>query len=231
MALNASVVVAARGIPVPDYIPISEYSKRGIRVAQNFSAPAYHPWMSDPAPSVVTVVESDLVSPSVRQVLQAGAYDALVPARATGSPAGKQLLSKLDTDGVLRDGLAIRSRDDAEAMLAGLWMWVDELDRSHTISQSLHSPTGSFWHAIMHRREGDFSNAKYWYARCRNHPAVAEVSRRAGKPWEPNAFVDAVERLHARGENDPGYADAVRLQRIEWAALFDHCARAAAGRD
>jgi hypothetical protein len=32
----------------------------------------------------------------------------------------------------------------------------------------------SFWHAIMHRREGDFWNSKYWYARCRNHPALTE---------------------------------------------------------
>ncbi|MGB1126733.1 MAG: hypothetical protein ACPG4Q_16145, partial [Phycisphaeraceae bacterium] len=45
--------------------------------------------------------------------------------------------------------------DGHDAIKAGLWLYVDELDRSHEYSQSIHTPTGSFWHAIMHRREGD----------------------------------------------------------------------------
>ena len=129
-------------------------------------------------------------------------------------------------------------------MLSGLWLYYDWLHESHTISQSIETPTGSFWHAIMHRREGDFSNAKYWYARCRHHPALAQTAaagraivtnagERAGlarlvrDDWDPAAFVDVVEGVHHNPE-DPLYPTAVALQRAEWQALFAHCANAAA---
>ena len=51
-------------------------------------------------------------------------------------------------------------RTMAEACLAGLWVRVDFLDESHSISQENHNPTGSFWHGILHRREPDYENAK-----------------------------------------------------------------------
>ena len=47
------------------------------------------------------------------------------------------------------------------ALRSGLWLYVDELDRSHRISQQIPDATGSFWHGIMHRREGDFGNSHY----------------------------------------------------------------------
>src|SRR4051794_32254466 len=49
----------------------------------------------------------------------------------------------------------------AELLVAGLWLWHDWLDESHRISQRVETADGSYWHAIMHRREGDFSNSKY----------------------------------------------------------------------
>src|SRR4051794_22468194 len=62
---------------------------------------------------------------------------------------------------------ALRGRDD---LAAGLWLYVDNLERSHTVSQSLDSPTGAYWHGIMHRREGDFANSHYWMRRAAGHP-------------------------------------------------------------
>src|SRR5690349_1351212 len=44
----------------------------------------------------------------------------------------------------------------ARACLAGLWLRFDFLDESHEISQSIADANGSYWHAIMHRLEGDF---------------------------------------------------------------------------
>src|SRR5690606_38969416 len=48
------------------------------------------------------------------------------------------------------------------ALQAGLWLYIDELDRSHVVSQTIDDATGSYWHGIMHRREGDFGNSHYW---------------------------------------------------------------------
>src|SRR5262249_24689657 len=66
-------------------------------------------------------------------------------------------------------------RDMAKCCLAGVWLLHDYLDESHTISQGVETTSGSFWHAIMHRREGDFSNAKYWFRHVGNHPVFAEL--------------------------------------------------------
>jgi hypothetical protein len=58
---------------------------------------------------------------------------------------------------------------------AGLLLWNDDLEASHNISQGINTPTGSFWHAIMHRREGDISNAIYWWRRTGLHPAFHAI--------------------------------------------------------
>ena len=54
--------------------------------------------------------------------------------------------------------------------LAGLW-WDAKGDwaRAHESAQQDEGPDGSWVHAYLHRKEGDESNAAYWY-------------RRAGKP-------------------------------------------------
>ena len=185
------------------------------------------------------------LSDVARQVLNlrpAEAYERLV-VRDGGNPEAKQALDRLRPEQLLTR--PVRGADDAKCLLSGLWLWHDWLDRSHEISQSVHTPSGSYWHAIMHRREGDFSNAKYWYARCRHHPVLRDVAARTegilsrqdgarnlqhliGDDWDADGFVDIVEAVHRKPE-DPLYPAAVKLQRIEWQALFDHCARNAVG--
>ena len=120
--------------------------------------------------------------------------------------------------------------DGHDAIKAGLWLYVDELDRSHAFSQDLHSPTGSFWHAIMHRREGDFPNSKYWYRKAGAHPAMGHIDLAGGGSasgsamagYDPMSFVDRVARANARCEKDS--PDLVAMQRHEWRALFEWCA-------
>ncbi len=136
-----------------------------------------------------------------------------------------------------------KSSVNADAMLAGLWLWHDGLEESHRISQSISDSTGSFWHAIMHRREGDFSNSKYWYARAAGHPALATIAGSVGamvnrapadkgllrivaNGWNPKAFVDFVESVSA-DEGDVLYPIAVQLQQMEWRVLWEYCAREA----
>jgi hypothetical protein len=54
-------------------------------------------------------------------------------------------------------------------------------DRAHQIAQEIETPDGAWVHAYLHRREGDLSNARYWYRRASRPEATdsldAEWSR------------------------------------------------------
>ncbi|MDX1683216.1 MAG: hypothetical protein R3336_08850, partial [Phycisphaeraceae bacterium] len=116
-------------------------------------------------------------------------------------------------------------------LAAGLWLYGDDLERSHTLSQGIDDQTGSFWHGIMHRREGDFSNSHYWFRQTGDHPAMAEIEPGRGVcagdeggegTYDGHAFIDAVERAHEQQEMP---VDLVEYQRREWAGLFNWSAR------
>ena len=130
----------------------------------------------------------------------------------------------------------------AAACLAGLWLRFNYLDESHRISQDLETPTGSYWHGVMHRREGDFSNAKYWFRRVGENPvfeplaAAARETAGADPPaaarflveqssWDPFRFVDLCEQ--AAGSATPLMELAVAVQQCEWELLFESCYRQA----
>ena len=137
----------------------------------------------------------------------------------------------------------LADRDMAECVISGVWLLHDFLDDSHTISQGVETTTGSFWHAIMHRREGDFSNAKYWFRRVGAHevlddlsqaaaelppdPATLSLSQRVlkGGRLDPFAMVDACEA--ALRSSGPAADFCRRLQQLEWELLFDFSYRRA----
>ena len=57
--------------------------------------------------------------------------------------------------------------------LAGLW-WDAKGDwhRAHESAQQDEGPAGSWVHAYLHRKEGDTSNAAYWYLRAGKSSSV-----------------------------------------------------------
>jgi hypothetical protein len=188
------------------------------------------------------VVMLDVRSPLAVRIMEANpqAFEAMVVEGGTPKMA-RDLLEGVTPNQLL--AAPVKSPAYADAMLAGLWLWHDGLEESHRISQSISDSTGSFWHAIMHRREGDFSNSKYWYARAAGHPVLATLAGSVGplvnrapadksllrivaNGWNPNAFVDFVESVSA-DEADGRYPIAVELQKLEWRVLWEHCARGA----
>lgn len=129
--------------------------------------------------------------------------EALPLAQAMGQLVGVQPVS--DNVRELGIHLAASLADRPDLQCAAL-LYIDELDRAHEIAQNDPSPLGAYWHGVMHRREGDFSNAKYWFRQ-----AAAAWPDLEG--WDPLRFVDEVSRAA------PDQPELVARQREEWVAL------------
>jgi len=140
---------------------------------------------------------------------------------------------------------AVQDRTMAAACLAGLWLYHDYLDESHAISQGIATATGSYWHSILHRREPDAWNSKYWLDRTGRHPvfpALREAARLLAEgeeerpetrflleqdTWDPYRFVDLCEACRTGKSTGEGLCR--RIQREEWRLLFDYSYRHALG--
>lgn len=151
------------------------------------------------------------VAEAVAPVFAVLPLEAAMPDLVVRGPAAPEAVRAVE------EAVALPAVAARPALVAGLWMLVDELDRSHDYSQGIKDATGSFWHGIMHRREGDFSNSHYWFRQVGSHPAMKGL-----QDYDPQAFIDEVAAQHRANP-----AALVAMQRAEWAALFVWCAREA----
>lgn len=163
-----------------------------------------------------------------------GAFAALIPAdRVMPLDAGqphdeaRAALARLTVERAFAHSEVV-DLDMARCCLSAVWLLHDFLDESHTISQAVATTSGSYWHGIMHRRERDFSNAKYWFHRVGDHPVYAQLTREDGSPWDADRFVDQCARA-LRSQHPDEIAVLRHHQQREWQVLFDFCYRAAIG--
>jgi len=169
-------------------------------------------------------------SPPVLQSLLSGSTPELGPGPRPGIEPSSTVNRRVD-EAAQTLGLTPRQRELVRALVL---LWHDQFDASHHIVQDLEDTDGSYIHAILHRREPDASNAKYWFRRVGAHSCFAELAAQAapllrqarparvtaiaqGDSWNPNAFVDACEAAH---DDAPTSELLRRVQAIEFALLL-----------
>ena len=184
-------------------------------------------------------IETKTYGPATLELLKKADSPALPATLNFGAPdAGALPALKAMTDQTLSANRRVRMPHDAEALQAGLWLLFDYFEQSHDISQKIGTPSGSYWHAILHRREPDASNAKYWFARVGEHPVFPELledareiaaavgssgatllkTLSAAAVWDAPWFVDCCTQA-----SDPATTKVLlAIQRREWQLLFDY---------
>ena len=127
---------------------------------------------------------------------------------------------------------------------AALYLCFDCFEEAHQIANDHEGTVAGNWtHAILHRREPDAGNSKYWYARVKvpaklGQGIAKEALRVLGEKtereledfreklaqsgvWEPEAFVDACEKFRKKDPRLPAYGALARVQETEWKGLVD----------
>ena len=141
----------------------------------------------------------------------------------------------------------VKDPDYARATLSGLHLLNDGLDHAHRLAMSSGvsaqntRSTLDYWHGILHRREPDYSNSKYWFHRVGDHPIFADMldgSKEAvdddavpvGDPvraaierldeWDPFQFIDLCSDHDQDGGDGHALLRAIQLSEISRLLAF-----------
>jgi hypothetical protein len=120
------------------------------------------------------------------------------------------------------DAMGLAPDPDRRLKLEGIaLLWHDCWDQAHAIAQAREGePDFDLLHAFLHRREGDFGNAGYWFRSAGKHPCYLILDRKlAAAPgglravfptasrWSAEAFLDQVRAELGAGRGLPGQRD------------------------
>lgn len=122
----------------------------------------------------------------------------------------------------------------ADLLLGSLLWWHDHLEATHALAQCLPDADGSYLHALMHRREPDYTNAAYWFRRAGQHPVWQPLGTAArdwllarneretaarllsdGR-WDSLAFLELCVAAAREPESAPRHRRARALQQLEF---------------
>ena len=132
------------------------------------------------------------------------------------------------SDSELANGREILDPREFGLIRGGILYALDELDEAHRIFQDEPSSAGSYWHGMMHRREGDFDNARYWFRRAGRLAAFADMQAAVGsgspnmsrqETWDPYLVTGLCEQVRFGAEEL--VSECQKLQRAEFDVLFE----------
>jgi hypothetical protein len=94
-----------------------------------------------------------------------------------GNTPRPDLMNRLNGSSIedLFNPVKIYDTDLALAVKSGLYIWNDCMDESHAIAQNIKAAEGSYFHAIIHRREPDYWNSGYWFRKTGDHPVFGLI--------------------------------------------------------
>jgi len=174
------------------------------------------------------------MKPDFHQLMDTGELPSLGPE----TRQGRKSIAELDKMLATQFSGSKLDANKRNLIRAVVLLWHDHLDEAHEIAQQDNGHDGSLIHAIMHRREPDFGNAKYWYHRTGRHGVYPEFARRSAAlpqseqerdlvlrftpkdEWDPFAFVDAVQRSRIDAPETGPFLQ--RAQKMEFEALLDY---------
>ncbi|MBX3745754.1 MAG: hypothetical protein KF833_10650 [Verrucomicrobiae bacterium] len=133
-------------------------------------------------------------------------------------------------------GLAGGASDCLRALVL---VWHDHPDGAHGLVQDLAGGDAAWVHGIIHRREPDYSNARYWFHRVGSHGLLERLAEGAAPmlaghaslpyrlirdgEWDPMAFIDAVALVARPGGGEKEAIGLLRaLQGLEIRMLAAH---------
>jgi hypothetical protein len=164
-------------------------------------------------------------------------HDELLRKLTPSEPLSTALVLSLRAtdDAAISGGKTVGHAGNFALVRGGLFYALDALDEAHAFFQDAPGDLGSYWHGMLHRREGDFDNARYWFRRAGALPCFGDLHRAASEfsadmakqpNWDPYLLTGECEQ--ARFGAEESVAALVRLQRVEFDGLFDYTWRLSA---
>jgi hypothetical protein len=113
-----------------------------------------------------------------------------------------------------------------------MWLRIGRFEPAHSIVQDASRGLPAYIHGMLHRLEGDYWNANYWFRQTRDQELLASIQRymtehRASAPWgvdfQPSEFTQAVESLmNPRRPVHAGSLDELQqVAMLEWRAVWE----------
>lgn len=117
-------------------------------------------------------------------------------------------------------------------VVALMWLRIGRFEPAHAIVQDADRGIQAYIHGMLHRLEGDFWNANYWFRQTRDPELLASIQKHltehhAPPPWgesfHPSEFTQAVEslqRLSHPGKSQKTH-DLPQVALLEWQAVWE----------